>query len=676
MEAFLTDGGYSFDGILQATFWRRLFYKKGNRSNAALSVVLRYFKNLCLKDFRSEKPLPPSEEWGFEQKNNKLRFLAKWLETERGISLSTAISVSPALFKRSLEGCAIPSTRLLKITADYFFLDPRTLLEDARPLPTPDKIVVDEELLAIQKKDFRAEAELNKHRHVIRRSWQILSHGKRLRLILICLAVIIPLTGFTGYCAYTVVQDRTSTLTKFSHDEMSESSKAIAATLTPSNNATVVRMGSQVISVSAIASSNYEMRLSLWFDFDQLQFHRTLCALNPAINYYDVQEFGTLENRWTDDNRYLDHFGWDSQAKTFLNEPNGIPDFIEAADSKNYPVGATKAEQQAYLDSLSLSPIYSSEVSSYPAETVSNNYPNKTAMWSLSGGTFVSDAFNYDLDAPYVKTLASSTDKPAFRLFQKCTFSGKIIKSFDCPRYPLDSEEFNVFITPKQTTDVIRYEASSVISLAPVQQEQGQVYTIAVYGSAEPLAYQAGISSLFNITDGYELISKSAYVSPYVARLSYSGTAKGEAYENVYSSYEIVLRVNRLGFNLFLQAFANLFAVIVWISIAFYDQSYNGEDSIGMLGTGLFGVISSVLVGISMISDANLFSLITMINIFTLCVIMLMAYEAIAAKRAKISKDLSAIAYSTIKLRVLFVLLLICTITIFIGLPLVSYIVF
>jgi hypothetical protein len=65
-----------------------------------------------------------------------------------------------------------------------------------------------------------------------------------------------------------------------------------------------------------------------------------------------------------------------------------------------------------------------------------------------------------------------------------------------------------------------------------------------------------------------------------------------------------------------------------------------------------------------------------MINIFTLCVIMLMAYEAIASKRSKIAKDLVGNAYNLIKLRVLFVILLICTLTMFVGLPVLSYITF
>lgn len=132
---------------------------------------------------------------------------------------------------------------------------------------------------------------------------------------------------------------------------------------------------------------------------------------------------------------------------------------------------------------------------------------------------------------------------------------------------------------------------------------------------------------------------------------------------------EIIVRANRAGVSLFLQAFINLFSVVIWIIIAFYSQSYTGEDSVGMLGTGLFGVISSMLVGLSMVSDAGIFSLITMINIFTLAVIMIMTYQAIAAKRAQVRKDKVLIAYNGIKLRILFIILTICTIAMFLVIP-------
>jgi hypothetical protein len=677
VEQFLLAKGLSFDGILEATPWSRLLLKKGSRSNLALRFVGRYFSHLSWKDIVANEALPDEKEWGFERKNEKIRFLSKWLVDNKGIELWRAISVNEATIKRSVEGCLIPSNRLLKMVADYFFLDLEILTNDELELPTADKITVDEDLIAIQKKDYLARAEQNKHRHVIRRSWRILSKRQRTNLVISCVLIIIPLLAFTGYCAYTVMENRFTTIQNYSKDDMTADSKKIESSLTSKEDAATVRLGSQIMSISSIGSSSYDIRLSVWFDFDQLQFHRMMCTFNSAVNYYDVQQFGTLADRWTNANRYLDRFGWDKQAQAFLNEPNGIPDFIEASDFKSYPAGNDKAAQRAFLSTLKISDIYTIETDSYPASTVSNNYPNRTPMWSVSKGTFVSDSFNYDFQAPYYKKITAGTGTDSFRLFQKCTFSATILKSFDCPRYPLDSEEFNVFLTPKYTTDVIRYEIADNISLRQVQQEGTAVYILSTYGTAEQLDYESGISPYFNISNGYSVLNNSSYIRSNVRRLSYTGVATDAThYKDAVSSYEIVLRVNRLGFNLFLQAFANLFAVIVWITIAFYDQSYNGEDAIGMLGTGLFGVISSVLIGISMISDANLFSLITMINIFTLCVIMLMAYEAIASKRSKIAKDLVGNAYNLIKLRVLFVILLICTLTMFVGLPVLSYITF
>jgi hypothetical protein len=69
-----------------------------------------------------------------------------------------------------------------------------------------------------------------------------------------------------------------------------------------------------------------------------------------------------LADRWTNANRYLDRFGWDKQAQAFLNEPNGIPDFIEASDFKSYPA------QQDGADYLYKKTTYKSGI--YPLNTV------------------------------------------------------------------------------------------------------------------------------------------------------------------------------------------------------------------------------------------------------------------------------------------------------------------
>ena len=61
-----------------------------------------------------------------------------------------------------------------------------------------------------------------------------------------------------------------------------------------------------------------------------------------------------------------------------------------------------------------------------------------------------------------------------------------------------------------------------------------------------------------------------------------------------HTKYTIVVRANRAAFTAsnflpmtFLQVYINLAAVIIWIIIGFYNQTYASEDSLGMLGTGM-----------------------------------------------------------------------------------------
>jgi len=224
-------------------------------------------------------------------------------------------------------------------------------------------------------------------------------------------------------------------------------------------------------------------------------------------------------------------------------------------------------------------------------------------------------------------------------------------------RYPLESVQFKMYILPIMDANYCRYR--------PDRSETS---------SGERIS---GFSPYFAVTNGYRPIRETGGIKNFSLRVNYYKDMNNDpaiTFEHAMrTQLEIIVRANRAGLSLFLQAFINLFSVVIWIIIAFYSQSYTGEDSIGMLGTGLFGAISSMLVGISMVSDAGIFSIITMINIFTLAVIMIMTYQSIAAKRAAVRKDKVLIAYNGIKLRILFYVLTLCTITMFGILPAISY---
>jgi hypothetical protein len=180
-------------------------------------------------------------------------------------------------------------------------------------------------------------------------------------------------------------------------------------------------------------------------------------------------------------------------------------------------------------------------------------------------------------------------------------------------------------------------------------------------------------------TDGFRSVKETDKIKAYAQGIEYN--VDPDYAEKSYSKYTIVIRANRAAFttdnflpSTFLQAYINLAAVIIWIIIGFYNQTYAGEDSLGMLGTGMFSAISATIVGFQMLSDASMFSLMTMINIFTLAVILIMTYQAVQAKKANARKDKALIAYNGVKLRVMYYLLTICTAIMFIGLPIACYI--
>lgn len=256
-------------------------------------------------------------------------------------------------------------------------------------------------------------------------------------------------------------------------------------------------------------------------------------------------------------------------------------------------------------------------------------------------------------------------------------FSAKVAKSYDNPRYPLETAQFLMNITPTSWLHIsnVRYETGDGIVDVSSKQESGTGYS---YCSIDEGIFTAmGDSVAF--TDGFRSVKESDTIKSHNEVIEYDVDKDNPEYS--YSKYTIVIRANRAAFtsgnffpSTFIQSYINLFAVIIWIIIAFYNQSHAGEDSLGMLGTGLFSAISATIVGLQTLSDASMFSLLTMINIFTLAVILIMTYQVISSKMAKAKNDKAMISYNGVKLRILFYILTICTLIIFIGLPIASYI--
>ncbi len=584
--------------------------------------------------------------------NTKIKHLDSYLKKNHDLSLARAIGQSDKSMEKIYKGGSVPFWVVNKIT-HFFMFKKEILTNDKLELPKDDELVYDEELIEVLKGDKDNEWKLFKNKHELSRSYRMLGHGKRVSLWCSLALVCLPILAFATGCLTWISIDRVNTLNKYKNaEELSESEKEIQDAALNRDGLTFVNVdtGSEIEKITDIShsSNSYTARMSTFFDFDQMEFHKMFYRFDEG------KEFNA-DNFYTEEDLLADNYtpSEDGSSSVYLEYSDNIPDIIQF----NFDSGAHPSDKSN--KPISLSTLYKDrERVAFPGEQQSNNFASNNSEFYIGNGSFVPDSIEVR-----EKGRAYKADDGTYRFFQKIHFDAKIEKTFDSPRYPLDSVQFHIYIQPNRSSDYVRYNLVDKVTI-----------------NDETVAFN-GFSSSFAMTNGYRRISSSGDIKDLTTRILYYAVNEESTLKNedpskwiIKSELEIVVRANKSGMSSFIQAFINIFAVGIWMIIAFFNQSYNKEDSIGMIGTGLFAAISSILVGVSMISDANIFSLITMINIFTLAVILIMAYESIAAKRAGVKENKVAVAYRFIKLRVIFYILVISSLMMFIGLPFAAYI--
>ena len=572
-----------------------------------------------------------------ERTLDKLRKLASFIEEKHGITLARAISVNPSKMERILSGEEEPTRSICSKVAAYFFIPVEIIIDDSKDLPDPETLQLDEDLLSVQRNDIENDIERMKQKHFISRNWKMIGYRKRVKLVLSVLLIAVPLIVYILYCGSEAAYERFDDMRKYRigsdgldydqydpiqvkyHNDLQGTSREN----NPDAYYVEVTVGTVLEKIKNIHSetSSYETRMQLFFEFDKDGFREMFRHYARNVLADQIIDSYYAESNEARPAGAFSHDEWIDQHQEYFEE------WVDSHDHEYYP-----------------------------GETPSNVLTDKETMFTLGNGEFVADSFGTLKELEEIQYYDEEGNLRTM-CYQKVRFNGAFEKAFDSVRYPLDSVQFKMYILPTMDADYIRYVPDR---------------------STDPEGNRiSGFTPYFGLTSGYRLIHDTDDMDNFTLRLNYYYDENNDPAvhfdESVRTQLEIIVRANRVGVSLFLQAFINLFSVVIWIIIAFYSQSYTGEDSVGMLGTGLFGVISSMLVGLSMVSDAGIFSLITMINIFTLAVIMIMTYQAIAAKRAQVRKDKVLIAYNGIKLRVLFVLLTFCTIAMFVVIPAIAY---
>ena len=281
--------------------------------------------------------------------------------------------------------------------------------------------------------------------------------------------------------------------------------------------------------------------------------------------------------------------------------------------------------------------------------------------------------FNFDLGArgnfeiAYPKVIESRTRRGyvgtdefgdvSVRNFDILRLRATIRKKYDSPRFPIDSLQFKFHVRPEFDARYVRYN---------------------VLSAAQP---HEDIQSLQSHLDTY--IDVAGQYAPWGEKPLFAGIyyydgpnpAPGAIYDRIISTeFMMSLVVNRKNPALFVQVFITLFAITIWVFIAFYDAAYNRVFKVSTLGTAMFGIISAIIIGNSLISEVILLSLPNLINIFGLAIILVTTLVFMRAKRIiKKGTDMDVIA-NVISVRMTFWALLLGTITVYAVLPLVAFI--
>lgn len=139
---YLVTKGMSLKGILK---YNSFSFQTNNIKHVA-KVITKYFTKITLDMILDDTLTLPidTKDWGLERQTEKIRTIDNYLTKEKNLQLYRSLSISESYFKKILEGNLLPSKRILKIVADYFYLDDTTLTDDSVELPQLKQIKLDE----------------------------------------------------------------------------------------------------------------------------------------------------------------------------------------------------------------------------------------------------------------------------------------------------------------------------------------------------------------------------------------------------------------------------------------------------------------------------------------------------------------------------------------------------
>lgn len=224
--------------------------------------------------------------------------------------------------------------------------------------------------------------------------------------------------------------------------------------------------------------------------------------------------------------------------------------------------------------------------------------------------------------------------------YQQLRVDVTITKIFDTNRFPLDSQQLHLYLECDHPVEKVRLR---------MDPECGTNESLEVAG--------------YRITNAYMQETHHRYASTHANPL----LTQPEMTSEILTTIEL----SRDSFGLYLKCFIALFGTTVWVFVAMFICTYHRVDPLGMIPGALFGTVSNIMVGASIVPDTLSLGLLEYINLWGVMTVLAAAICIINMNR--IRSKYSDHAFAKRFGRIMFALMLVIVLTGHILMPLCAY---
>lgn len=180
-----------------------------------------------------------------------------------------------------------------------------------------------------------------------------------------------------------------------------------------------------------------------------------------------------------------------------------------------------------------------------------------------------------------------------------------ITKNYWTKRFPLESHQLKVYLEPNYTVDQV--------VITPDKEGSGYNSNLSIAGF-DFVRMDTGVFDMkYNSTHGDPKYKDAAYTTEHVTEME----------------------INRSNGGLYAKCFIALIGTITWVMITLFICTYHRVDPLSMIPAALFGTVTNIMVGASLVPDALDMGLLEFVNIWNIMMILMAAISIININRIR-----------------------------------------